>query len=88
MHKDLQMKNSDNGESNHRVIAGYRLQVFLYNFSKNTGGKIGEKCLISSFIHNQYAYSIYESTLCWFACVSYFYKKRKDNENSKTKLSW
>jgi hypothetical protein len=50
--KDLQMKNSDNEESNLRVIAVYKLQVFLYNVSKNAGGKIGEKCLISSFIHN------------------------------------
>jgi hypothetical protein len=47
------MKNSDNGECNHHVIAVYKLQVFLYNVSKNTGGK---KCLISSFIHNQYGY--------------------------------
>jgi hypothetical protein len=39
------MNNSDNGESNHGVIAVYKLQVFLYNVSKNTGGKIGEKCL-------------------------------------------
>jgi hypothetical protein len=32
--KDLQMKNSHNGESNHPVIAVYKLQVFLYNYSK------------------------------------------------------
>jgi hypothetical protein len=75
--KGLQIKNSYNGESNHPVIAVYKLQVFLYNVSKNTRGKIGEKCLISSFIHNQYAYSICESTLCWFACISYLYKKER-----------
>jgi hypothetical protein len=69
------MKNSDIGESNHRVITVYKLQVFLYNVSKNNGGKIGEKYLISSIIHNQYSYSISESILRWFACVSYFYKK-------------
>jgi hypothetical protein len=40
MLKDLQMKNSYNGESNHRIIAAYKLQVFLYNVSKNTGGKL------------------------------------------------
>jgi hypothetical protein len=58
MLKDLQMKNSDNGESNHRVIGVYKFQVFLYNVSKNTCGKIGEKGLISSFIYNEYAYLI------------------------------
>jgi hypothetical protein len=77
MLKDLQIKNSDNGESCDRVIAVYKLQVFLYNISKNTGGKIGEKCLISSFIHNQYTYSISASTLYWFTCVSYLYKKER-----------
>jgi hypothetical protein len=71
------MKNSDNRESSHSVIYIYKLQVFLYNVSKNTGGKIGEKCLISSIIHNQYSYSISESTLCWFVCISYLYKKEK-----------
>jgi hypothetical protein len=86
MLKDLQMKNSDSGESYHRVIAVYKLQVFLYNVSKNSGGKVREKCLISSFIHNQYAYSISKSTLCLFTCISYIYKKRKDNENSKTRV--
>jgi hypothetical protein len=86
MLKDLQIKNSDNGESCHRVIAEYKLQVFLHNVSKNTGGKIEEKYLISTFIHNQYPYSISESTLCWFACVFYLYKKRKDNKNSKTRV--
>jgi hypothetical protein len=24
--------------------------------------------------------------LCWFSCISYLYKKRKDNENSKTRV--
>jgi hypothetical protein len=24
--------------------------------------------------------------LCWFACISYLYKKRKDNENSRTRV--
>jgi hypothetical protein len=41
--KDFQMKNRDNGESNHCVITVYKLQVFLYNVSKNTCGKIGKK---------------------------------------------
>jgi hypothetical protein len=38
--KDLQIKNSDNGKSNHRVIAVYKLQLFLYNVSKNTVEKL------------------------------------------------
>jgi hypothetical protein len=58
------MKNNNNGESNNWVIQVYKLQVFLYNVSKNTGVKIREKCLISSFIDNQYTYLISESTLC------------------------
>jgi hypothetical protein len=35
MLNDVQMKNRDNGESNHCVIAVYNLQNFLYNVSKN-----------------------------------------------------
>jgi hypothetical protein len=73
----IQLKNYDNGESNHYIIIVYKLQVFLYNVSKNTGGKIGEKCLINTFIHNHYAYSITKSTLCLFVCVSCLYKKEK-----------
>jgi hypothetical protein len=38
--KDFQMKNSDNGESSHGVIAVYKLQVFIYNISKNTVEKL------------------------------------------------
>jgi hypothetical protein len=58
MFKDIQIKKSYNGESNHRVIAVYNLQIFLYNVLKLACGEIGEKCLISTFIHNQYAYLI------------------------------
>jgi hypothetical protein len=53
MLKDLQMKSSENGENNHRVITIYKLQVFLCNVSKNTGGKIVMKSITLILMVNQ-----------------------------------
>jgi hypothetical protein len=38
--KDLQNKNSDNGESKHRIVAVFNLQCFLYDVGKPIGGKL------------------------------------------------
>jgi hypothetical protein len=45
MLKDIQMKNRDNEESIHRIIAIYKLQVFLYEVSKNYWWKNWRKML-------------------------------------------
>jgi hypothetical protein len=50
---------------------------FFYNVSKPTGGKIGEKCLINSFIYNKYAYSIYEIYCVGLDVFLIFIKKEK-----------
>jgi hypothetical protein len=38
--KDLQSKNSDNGESNHRIVAVFNFQCFLYDVGKPIGGNL------------------------------------------------
>jgi hypothetical protein len=48
--KDLQNKSSDTGESNHRIIAEYNIQCFLYDVGKPIGGKQGMKSIV---IHPQ-----------------------------------
>jgi hypothetical protein len=34
-------------------------------------GKQGEKSLLHDFVKNHYAYSIDDSALCWFGCISF-----------------
>jgi hypothetical protein len=41
--KELQIKNRDDGESNHRIVAVYNLQCYLYNVGKPIGGKQGRR---------------------------------------------
>jgi hypothetical protein len=48
--KDLQSKKSDNSESNHRIVAVFNLQGFLYDVRKPIGGKLGMKSLVFDFI--------------------------------------
>jgi hypothetical protein len=41
--KELQVKNREDGESNHRIVAVYNLQCYLYNVGKPIGGKQGRR---------------------------------------------
>jgi hypothetical protein len=67
--KDLQNKNSDNGESNHRVVAVFNLQCFLYDVGKPISGKLGMKSLVFDFVKNHFASNISEYPLCLFAGI-------------------
>jgi hypothetical protein len=88
--KDLQSKNSDNGESNHRIVAVFNLQCFLYGVGKQIGGKLGMKSLVFDFVNNRFASTITEYPLCWFGCISYLTnpKKGKNGENEKTRMQY
>jgi hypothetical protein len=52
--KNLQSKNSNNGENNHRIVAVFNLQCFLYDVWKQIGGKLGMKNLIFDFVENRF----------------------------------
>jgi hypothetical protein len=52
--KDLQNKNSDNGDSHHRIIAVYNLQCFLYDVGKPIGGKEGMNSIVFDVVNNNY----------------------------------
>jgi hypothetical protein len=86
--KDLQSKNSDNCESNHRIVAVFNLQCFLYDVKKPIGGKLGMKSLVFDFVKNHFASTITEYPLCWFACIFYLTKpkKGKNGENENIRL--
>jgi hypothetical protein len=88
--KDLQNKNSDNGESNHRIIAVYNLQCFLYDVGKPIGGKQGMKSIVFDMVNNHFACIVTEYPLCWFACISYLTnpKNGKNGENESLRLSF
>jgi hypothetical protein len=82
--KDLQNKNSDNGESQHRIIAVYNLQCFLYDVGKPIGGKQGMKSIVFDLVNNHFAYNLTEYPLCLFACISYLTNpKREKTEKMK-----
>jgi hypothetical protein len=51
--KELQVKNREDGDSNHKIVAVYNLQCYLYSVGKPIGGKQGEKSLIYDFIKKQ-----------------------------------
>jgi hypothetical protein len=88
--KDLQNKNSDNGESNHRIIAVYNLQCFLYDVGKPICGKLGMKTVLFNMVNNHFVCTVTENPLCWFACISYLTnpKNGKNRENERTRLSF
>jgi hypothetical protein len=88
--KDLQNKNSDNGESNHRIIAIYNLQCFLYDVGKPSGGKQGMKSIVFDMVNNRFACTVAEYPLCWFGCISYLtnQKNGRNGENERTRLSF
>jgi hypothetical protein len=69
--KKLQIKYREDCENNHRIVAVYNLQCYLYNVGKPIGGKQGEKSLLHDFVKNWYAYSINDSVLCWLGCISF-----------------
>jgi hypothetical protein len=75
--KDLQSKNGDNGESNHRIIAVFNLQYFLYDVGKPIGGKLRMKSLVFGFVKNHFASTITEYPLCLFVCISYLTHLKK-----------
>jgi hypothetical protein len=52
--KDFRNKNSDNGESNHRIIAASNLHCFLYDVSKPIGGKQGMKNIVFDMVNNSF----------------------------------
>jgi hypothetical protein len=62
--KNLHNKNSDNCESNHRIIDIYNLQCFLYDVGKPIGGKQGMKSIVYDMVNNNYASTITEYPLC------------------------
>jgi hypothetical protein len=41
--KELEIKNREDGESNHRIIAVNNLQCFLYNLGEHIGGNQGRR---------------------------------------------
>jgi hypothetical protein len=41
--KELQIKNREDSESNHRIVAVYKLQCYLYNVVKHIGGSRGRR---------------------------------------------
>jgi hypothetical protein len=88
--KDLQNKNSDNGESKHRIVAVFNFQYFLYDFGKPIGGKLGMKSLVFDFVKKHFASTVTEYPLCWFACISYLThpKKGKNSEEEKAKIAF
>jgi hypothetical protein len=57
--KELQVKNREDGESNHRIVAVYNLQCYLYNVGKHIGGKQGEKNFIYDLIKCYYYSKFY-----------------------------
>jgi hypothetical protein len=85
--KELQVKNREDRESNHRIVAVYNLQCYMYNVGKPIGGKQGEKSLIYDFIKNKYAYAIDDSTLCWFGCISYLIEPPKKGESVNMRMT-
>jgi hypothetical protein len=88
--KDLQNKNSDNGENNHRIIAICNLQRFLYDVGKPISGKQGMKNIVFDIMNNNYAYTVTEYLFCWFACISYLtnLKNGRNGDNESTRLSF
>jgi hypothetical protein len=82
--KDLQSKNSDNGESNHRIVAMFNLQCFLYDVGKPIDRKLGMKSLVFDFVKNRFPSTITEYPLCWFACICYL-TNPKEVKTVKTK---
>jgi hypothetical protein len=85
--KELQIKNREDGEGNHRIAAVYNLQHYLYNVGKPIGGKQGEKSLIYDFVKNKYAYSIDVSALCWIGCISYLIEPPKLKESAHESIA-
>jgi hypothetical protein len=79
--KDLQSENSDNDESNHRIVAVFNLQCFLFNVGKPIGGKQGMKSLVFDFVKNCFASTITEYPLCW--CFFNFYGYQNLSEEEK-----
>jgi hypothetical protein len=69
--KEFQIKNREDDKSNHRVVAMYYIQWYLYNVDKIIGGKEVEKSLIYYFGKKKYVYSIEESALYLFWRTSY-----------------
>jgi hypothetical protein len=88
--KDLQSKNSNNGENNHRIVVVFNLQCFLYDVGKPIGGNLGMKSVVFDFVKNHFASTITEYTLCRFACISYLTnpKRGKNCENKKTRIQY
>jgi hypothetical protein len=85
--KELQIKSREDGESNHRIVAVYNLQCYLYNVGKQICGKQGEKSLLHDFVKNQYAYSIDDSALCWFGCISFLINPQKLKESVHERIA-
>jgi hypothetical protein len=75
--KDLQSKNSNNGESNHRIVAVFNLQCFLYDLGKSIGEKLGMKNILFDFVKNRLASTVTEYPLCWYTCISYVSNSKK-----------
>jgi hypothetical protein len=85
--KELQIKNREDGERNHRIVAVYNLQCYLYNVGKPIGGKQGEKSLLHDFVKNLYGYSTDDSALCWFGCISFLINPPKLKESVHEKIA-
>jgi hypothetical protein len=86
--KDLQNKNSDYGESKHRIVVVFNLQCFLYDVGKPIGGKLGMKSFVFDFVKNHFASTVTEYPLCWFACISYLTNPKKCKNGEAEKQEW
>jgi hypothetical protein len=92
--KSIQSKNSDGGESNHRIIAVTKLMLVCYFCD---GGKIGTKTsaldkFIFSLVNNKFAYTTNLKNLCWFGCMSFILfplctDMKKENVKTRNKYT-
>jgi hypothetical protein len=85
--KELQIKNREDGESNHRIVAWNNLQCYLYNVGELIGGNLGEKSLKYDFAKNEYGYSIDETPLCWFECITYFLQPSSGKQSASIRIA-
>jgi hypothetical protein len=54
---------------------------------KPVGGKQDEKSLLHDFVKNPYTYSIDDSALCWFGCISFLIDSPKLQESMHERIA-
>jgi hypothetical protein len=89
--KYIQGKNSDGGESSHRVVAVTKLMCTVYNCDTKIGGG-PLNAIVYELVNNQYAYTVNLENLCLFGCLSYLLFPRgadgkKENVNIRNKFT-